>query len=573
MTDNDVTGGNGPRSTKKAGGGILREPKYSGQAVPSSASATAGGGAAGGGMSSTTSSAYPVAEDDDAGGQFIEDQVPVIRPLIRDLVVERDPTKLARQRQMQKQTVAFAASGAAAAASPAVPSPGVAASAIEGYAPATGSGGSGGYSNASAGSAGATIISIPPDPSAAASATGIPSEMMMAAAQPSAPTATSSSSSSSSISNKPKSGGPTVIKSISQLVALAQGTSEEAAEGIDVADIRRRQESGEEVALETDMAFSCMTEEEYKETLDMAKKMQIGDIDSKKPEKDDNNQEVDDDDDDDNEEDGDTDFEEGCMLNKVSDEPTLEEVFFGQQQPIFGDDTDDVDDSENESRMSEYEGDGGTHGGGGGGSGFMDFFGADEDDSVGEPEPAPKSFISLWNAMSSWITPETTAQIQEWQAEQEAAGGDASAVFPSSTLRQPYDLSDIGASRCGGLMSMVKMHLPRALEELRYNKSDGHVRRLAQSRLANFVRTFNFTDPSPKFDSSLWRALTVVLVDICFPSSVLYPDVALKSQEGSEGQIPPVPISISQCRISESEYKYLVNSAMKSLASGGGGGT
>ena len=262
------------------------------------------------------------------------------------------------------------------------------------------------------------------------------------------------------------------------------------------------------------------------------------------------------------------------MLNKGSDEPTLEEVFFGRQQPIFGDDTDDVDDSENESRMSEYEGDGGTHSGAGagaGGSGFMDFFGADEDDSVGEPEAAPKAFILLWNAMSSWITPETTAQIQQWQAEQEAAGGDAAALIPSSTLRQPYDLSDIGASRCGGLMSMIKMHLPRALEELGYNKSDGHVRRLAQSRLANFVRTFNFTDASPKFDSSLWRALTVILVDICFPSSVLFPDIAQSTQEGSEGQSPSIPSSIAQCGISESEYKYLVNSAMKSLAAGGGG--
>ncbi len=518
MADANVTGGDGP--TKKAGGGILRKSKYS-----SSASATPAGAPAAG-MSSIISSAYPIAEDDDAGNQFIEDQVPVVRPLIRDVVVERDP----RRRLMQKQAATATTTGTGTvtdtAASPAAPSPGVAASAIEGYAPATGSGGS---------------------------------------IAPSAPTETFSSSSAS---KKPKSGSPTVIKSISQLVALAQGTSEEAAEGIDVADIRRRQEAGEEVALETDMAFSCMTEDEYKETLDMTKEMKIGD--TKTPGEDSNNQEVDDDDaDDDGNEEG-TDFEEGCMLNRGSEEPTMEEVFFGRQQPIFGDDTDDVDDSENESRMSEYEGDGGTHGGGG--SGFMDFFGADEDDSVGEPEPAPKSFILLWNAMSSWITPETTAQIQEWQVEQEAAS--PSAVVPSSTLRQPYDLSNMGASRCGGLMSMIKMHLPRALEDLGYDKSNGHVRRLAQSRLANFVRTFDFSAASsPKFDSSLWRALTVVFVDICFPSSVLYPDVAQKLQEGATVQTPHTPTSISQCGISASEYKYLVNSAMKSLGCGGGGGT
>ena len=562
MSDANVTSGGG--AAKKGSGGILRKPKYSAQVVP----ATGATGTGTGMSSAIISSAYPIAEDDEGGvgnDQFAEEQVPVVRPLIRDLVVERDPKLVQRQQ---------AAAAIAAAPSPrSAPPSGAVASAIEGYAPATGNVGSGDGSNAPVGaySSGATILSMPPNPSAGAPG-GLSPEMMSAAQPPAPPT---SSSSSSVISNKPKSAGPTVIKSIYQLVALAQGTSEDAAEGIDVADIRRRQEAGEEVALETDMAFSCMTEEEYKETLDMAKKMKIGgDKDSASGDGSDQKIKDDDDDDDnDEEEEGitDTDFEEGCVLNKGSDEPTLEEVFFGRQQPIFGEDTDDVDDSENESRMSEYEGDGGTHSGGGGGSGFMDFFGADEDDSVGEPEPAPKAFILLWNAMSSWITPETTAQIQEWQAEQEAAGGDAAALIPSSTLRQPYDLSDIGASRCGGLMSMIKMHLPRALEELGYNKSDGHVRRLAQSRLANFLRTFNFSDASPKFDSSLWRALTVILVDICFPSSLLFPDIiAQNRQQGGEGQSQSLPASISQCGISDSEYEYLVNSAMKSLAAGGG---
>ena len=136
MADANVTGGDGP-AKKAPGGGILRaKPKYSSsQVVPSSASASATpAGAPAAGMSSIISSAYPIAEDDGAGNQFTEDQVPVVRPLIRDVVVERDP----RRRLMQKQ----AATATDTAASPAAPSPGVAASAIEGYAPATGSGGS-----------------------------------------------------------------------------------------------------------------------------------------------------------------------------------------------------------------------------------------------------------------------------------------------------------------------------------------------------------------------------------------------------------------------------------------------
>ena len=215
-------------------------------------------------MSSIISSAYPIAEGDDGVGndEFVEDQVPVVRPLIRDLVVERDPKLVQRQQ---------AAAAITAAPSPhSAPPSGAVASAIEGYAPVTGNAASGDGSNAAVGTSGATIISIPPNPSA--SVPGGVSPEMMSAAQPPAPPP----SSSSSVSNKPKSAGPTVIKSISQLVALAQGTSEEAAEGIDVADVRRRQEAGEEVALESDMAFSCMTEEECKETVDVAKKMTIG---------------------------------------------------------------------------------------------------------------------------------------------------------------------------------------------------------------------------------------------------------------------------------------------------------
>ena len=111
-------------------------------------------------------------------------------------------------------------------------------------------------------------------------------------------------------------------------------------------------------------------------------------------------------------------------------------------------------------------------------------------------------------------------------------------------------------------MSMLKMNLPRSLEELGFEKSDGHVRRLTEGRLANFCRTFNYSEPMVKFDSTLWKGLTIVFVDICFPAAVLYPDVA-------EHRKTVVPATIAQLGITDSEYNYLTKSAVGSLNAGG----
>jgi len=480
------------------------------------------------------------------------------KPLVRD-VVERDPRKVSG---VVRGRPISASAGTSSSSS----------SDIEGYSPVTGAG----TASTSIGvvtpvTSNDIIGNIPP-----------PTEQDKPEAGPIASFSSKATTHppSSERTGKPKSGGATVVRSISELVAMAQGTSDEAADGVDVAELRRMQEAGDEVAVETEMSFACMTEDEYKETVQLAERLELlGDKGGTKTNAssksrdgagyhDRDVKETDATDDaGEGEEEGvtDVDFEESCVLNCGGDEPSMEEVFFGKQN-VFGEDTDDDDDSENVERNEEYEGD--RVSGEGDGDGFMNFFGVDDDDSVGEAEPAPKPFIQLWNAMSSWITPETAQILQEW--DKEVVSGDAVASAPSSVLRQPYDTSDIGASRCGGLMSMVKMNLPRALEELGFDRSDNHVRRLAEARLANFVRTFNYSDPMVKFDSTLWKALTVVLVGICFPSSLLYPDVVGESSENDDDVTEiSTPATIQQLGISGDEYRYLTKSALKSLSVGG----
>lgn len=555
-------------SNKTRGGGILKSnPKYSANPNPNArhAAAVVADRLGGDGVVDLNNSST-VAVDGSYGRGAGEEQAVAAavsneaeeahnKPLVRD-VVERDPRKASETFRGRPISASAGTSSS---------------SAIEGYSPVTG-----------AGSASATVGIFAPATSNEIGIMRPPTERDEVEAGPIAALSSKATHPpSAERTSEAKSGGATIVRSISELVAMAQGTSDEAAEGVNVAELRRKQEAGEEVAVETEMSFACMTEDEYKETIQLAERLELlGEKDGTKisastKKRDEvgyhDVKETDATDDaDEGEQEGvtDVDFEEGCMLNDGGDEPSMEEVFFGKQT-IFGEDTDDDDDSENVERNEEYEGDRGSSGGGGdaSGDGFIDFFGVDDDDSVGEPEPAPKPFIQLWNAMSSWITPETAQILQEW--DKDIVSGDADASALSSALRQPYDTSDIGASRCGGLMSMVKMNLPRALEELGFDRSDSHVRRLAGARLANFVRTFNYSDPMVKFDSTLWKALTIVLVGICFPSSLLYPDVVDELSGNDNDGETSTPATIQQLGITVDEYRYLTKSALKSLSVSG----
>jgi hypothetical protein len=63
--------------------------------------------------------------------------------------------------------------------------------------------------------------------------------------------------------------------------------------------------------------------------------------------------------------------------------------------------------------------------------------------------------------------------------------------------------NDIAASRCEGLMSMVKMNLSKSLSDLGYNSTDEYTRQIAQTRLADFIQSFDFSESMVKIDTKI----------------------------------------------------------------------
>ena len=374
-------------------------------------------------------------------------------------------------------------------------------------------------------------------------------------------------------------GGPTALRSLGELAALARGTAEEAAAGGGGEEDGGGAEEGEEgkegETVEADLSFSAMTEESYREML-LA---------------------------------GGTAGRPGGAGAGAGEEEEEEEdggeEDGSDEDDAGGNDGEAGDDDDEEAPWAPWDDDGAGAGAvddDQAGGGILDFFGDGDDDdgSDGEPDPGPRPFLLLWGALAGWATPATAEVLEEWglgggagavggEAEAEAETAPARSLLPSA--RSPYDTTDVGASRCGGLMSMLRMNLGRALEELGYDPTDSHLRRRAEGRLASLARTFGYPGPAPAFNRPLWRAATAVLTDACFPPSVLYSDV-LEAEErasgGKEGEgkgtgvrqrqrkIPSpsparaAPPSVTALGITDVEYRYLTRSAFQSLAAGGG---
>ena len=157
--------------------------------------------------------------------------------------------------------------------------------------------------------------------------------------------------------------------------------------------------------------------------------------------------------------------------------------------------------------------------------------------------PEPRAFIKLWHVLAGWVTPEAVALLKEWHE------GDEVEVSPNWV--PVVDTSDIAASRCAGLMALLHMHLARCLKDL------GHpldVDRVAKHRLADLLRTFNYSRSTARLDPGLWRAMTCVLLCIVLPS-----------KDESVTNLPP---SVIAAGLTIEEYAYLTKSCFRSLDAG-----
>lgn len=202
-------------------------------------------------------------------------------------------------------------------------------------------------------------------------------------------------------------------------------------------------------------------------------------------------------------------------------------VFQGHHDVFSDDEEDDADSVTNSYRDDENE--------------WMDVLDPTDDHmEQSMPAPAPRAFMRLWTALSEWITPEGAALVEQWRGNG-PTGVSTNGVVPM------VDRSDVGASRCMALMSMVDMHLQRGLRELQEDRE-----RLAKQRLADFLRSLNYSRPTPRLDTRMYQSLTIILLHL-----VLELDVP-----------PTVPAPISAVGITMDEYRYLAQSILTSLSAG-----
>jgi len=200
---------------------------------------------------------------------------------------------------------------------------------------------------------------------------------------------------------------------------------------------------------------------------------------------------------------------------------------------------------------------------------MFDFFGQEqqeEDEAL--PEPDLRAFMILWNALKTWITADAVDVLKKYKAESFASKHDSEGYritkqdpFGKSKKEQPCD---VHLSRCAGLMNMLKMNLTKCLDDCGYSADDGYTIKTAETRLYEFVQFFDYSEPMVKFHSDMWKALTVILLNIVLPRH----DLAFEGKSGiivqdhAELTLPPM---LREVGITMEEYKYLVNSAIPSL--------
>ena len=162
------------------------------------------------------------------------------------------------------------------------------------------------------------------------------------------------------------------------------------------------------------------------------------------------------------------------------------------------------------------------------------------DDEI-EPAERPlqiKAFSLLWEALTKWMTHETVVYMKSLE------------TGSAETLQQHQwtpmvDKTDIGASRCAGVLAMLRLYIGQCLEEL------GHpigYRKTADKRFSDLMRTFDYSRQNPKLTAGHWRALACVLLDAC-----------LVETRSSTNKVPP---SVAKMGMTFAEFEYLSRKAV-----------
>ena len=164
------------------------------------------------------------------------------------------------------------------------------------------------------------------------------------------------------------------------------------------------------------------------------------------------------------------------------------------------------------------------------------------------PEPELRAFRLLWEALTDWMTPETVKWIKSLH---NAVSKDATSS--STTIDNLYsdwtpmdDRSDIGASRCAGVMAMLRLYLAGCMEELNHPLD---ARRRAEKRLMDILRTFDYSRENPRLPVGHWKAMTCILLDMVMI-------------ETRESVLNKIPLSVDSVGVTLEEYQYLTRKAV-----------
>lgn len=168
----------------------------------------------------------------------------------------------------------------------------------------------------------------------------------------------------------------------------------------------------------------------------------------------------------------------------------------------------------------------------------------EEEEEEEQKERPLRAFMIFWNALMEWMTPQAMDVLFLENEEHNA-------------LVELYDTSDVGASRCAGFLTMLKMNLSRSYKELHINAS---TTTQIQSKLTQWIRSFDFSRPMIKLSMPQWKAFTTILVQIVIISS--------SPSSNPPPKVTAVPPSVKAVDITLDEYIYLTQSAMKSLQKG-----
>jgi len=182
-------------------------------------------------------------------------------------------------------------------------------------------------------------------------------------------------------------------------------------------------------------------------------------------------------------------------------------------------------------------------------------------DASAHRQPEVRAFTLIWEALTSWMTHDTVLWVKALRNGHLKNQNDKKNVNASenpdnnnnltsidtewSTM---VDRSDIGASRCAGVLAMIRLYLRNCMEELNHPLES---RRKAEKRLNDIMRTFDYSRENPKLSAAQWKGMACVLLDA----------VLIETREADSSLIL-VPPSVAKIGMSKEEFEYLSRKAV-----------